>query len=88
MAIVVAGPLANFVPAIVALPCCSRRSAGCSRRPRSARCTDSPAAAAGPVPGDRIIEANGDPIESQELQVIVRGHPEQTTFTIERAGAG
>jgi regulator of sigma E protease len=49
---------------------------------------DSPAAAAGLMPGDRILAVEADPLESfEELQLIVRGHPaEPLTFTIERAG--
>ena len=89
MAIVVAGPLANFVFAIFAL---ALLFATVGRPFTPAEVgevqADSPAAAAGLVPGDRIVAVDGDPIESfEELQAIVRGHPEQTlTFTIERAG--
>jgi regulator of sigma E protease len=89
MAIVVAGPLANFVFAIFAL---ALLFATVGRPFTPAEVgevqADSPAAVAGLAPGDRIVAVNGDPIESfEELQNIVRSHPEETlAFTIERAG--
>src|SRR5262245_22968280 len=89
MAIVVAGPLANFVFAIFAL---ALLFATVGRPFTPAEVgevqVDSPAAVAGLTPGDRIVAVNGDPIESfEELQNIVRSHPEETlAFTIERAG--
>jgi regulator of sigma E protease len=89
MAIVVAGPLANFVFAMIAL---ALLFATVGRPFTPAEVGEvqpgSPAAAAGLLPGDRILAVDGDATESfEELQAIVRERPEQTlAFTIERAG--
>jgi regulator of sigma E protease len=89
MAIVAAGPLANFVFAMLAL---AMLFATVGRPFTPAEVgevqADSPAAAAGLMPGDRIVAVDGEPLESfEQLQGIVRGRPEETlTFTIERAG--
>jgi regulator of sigma E protease len=89
MTIVVAGPLANFVFAIIALALLFA-TVGRPFTPAEVGEVqpDSPAAVAGLAPGDRILAVNGEPIESfEELQIIVRGRPEETLkFTIERAG--
>src|SRR5690606_7389784 len=89
MAIVLAGPMAHFVFAIVELALLSA-TVGRPFTPADVGEVqpDSPAAAAGLMPGDRIVAVGGDPLESfEELQLIVRGHPgEPLTFTIERAG--
>jgi regulator of sigma E protease len=89
MAIVVAGPLANFVFAIIALALLFA-TVGRPFTPAEVGEVqpDSPAAVAGLMPGDRILAVNGEPIESfEELQIVVRGRPAETlTFTIERAG--
>ena len=89
MAIVFAGPMANFVFAIIALALLFA-TVGRPFTPAEVGEVqpDSPAAAAGLMPGDRIMAVENDPLESfEELQLIVRGHPaEPLTFTIERAG--
>ena len=89
MAIVFAGPMANFVFAIIALALLFA-TVGRPFTPAEVGEVqpDSPAAAAGLMPGDRIMAVETDPLESfEELQLIVRGHPaEPLTFTIERAG--
>jgi regulator of sigma E protease len=89
MAIVAAGPLANFVFAMLAL---AMLFATVGRPFTPAEVgevqANSPAQAAGLIPGDRIVAVDGEPLESfEQLQGIVRGRPEETlTFTIERAG--
>src|ERR671919_377767 len=89
MAIVVAGPMANFVFAVVALALLFA-TVGRPFTPAEVGEVqpDSPAAVAGLMPGDRILAVNGEPIESfEQLQIVVRDHPgEPLTFTIERAG--
>lgn len=89
MAIVVAGPLANFVFAIVALGLLFA-TVGRPFTPAEVGEVDAggAAAAAGLLPGDRIAAVDGDEIESfEQLQVIVRDSPDVTLdFTIERAG--
>ncbi|MGH6902510.1 MAG: RIP metalloprotease RseP [Geminicoccaceae bacterium] len=90
MAIVVAGPFANFVFAMIALALLFA-TVGRPFTPAEVGEVqpDSPAEAAGLMPGDRILAVDGATIASfEELQSIVRGHPEQTlTFTIGRADA-
>jgi regulator of sigma E protease len=89
MAIVVAGPAANFVFAIVAL---AILFAVVGRPFTPAEVGDvqagSPAAAAGLLPGDRIVSVEGEAVESFEaLQVIVResaGKP--LALVVEREG--
>jgi regulator of sigma E protease len=89
MAIVVAGPVANFVFAIVVL---GLLFATVGRPVTPAEVGEvqegSAAAAAGLEPGDRIIAVDGEPLASfEELQLVVRDSPGvPLTFTIERAG--
>jgi regulator of sigma E protease len=89
MAIVAAGPLANFVFAMIAL---AMLFATVGRPFTPAEVGEvqagSPAEAAGMMHGDRILEVNGQPVESfEQLQLIVRGNPGETlNFTIGRAG--
>ncbi len=89
MAIVVAGPCANFVFAIVVL---GLLFATVGRPVTPAEVGEvqpgSAAEAAGLRPGDRIVAVDGKPIASfEELQVVVRDSPGVTlAFTIERAG--
>jgi regulator of sigma E protease len=89
MAIVAAGPFANFIFAIVAL---GLLFATVGRPVTPAEVgevqPDSAAAEAGLLPGDRIAAVDGAALASfEELQVIVRDSPGTTlTFTIERAG--
>ena len=89
MAIVFAGPLANFVFAIVALALLFA-TVGRPFTPAEVGEVqpDSPAAVARLMPGDRIVAVDGAPIESfEQLQLVVRDRPGETiTFTIERAG--
>jgi regulator of sigma E protease len=89
MAIVFAGPCANFVFAMIALAFLFA-TVGRPFTPAEVGEVqpDSPAAAAGLVPGDRILAVEGAALDSfEELQGIVRGRPEETlTFTIGRAG--
>lgn len=78
MAIVAAGPAANFVFAIVVLAVLFAVS-GRPFTPAEVGSVqpDSPAAAAGMLPGDRILEAGGEPVDSFEsLQEIVRASAE------------
>ena len=88
-AIVVAGPLANFVFAIVAL---AILFALVGRPFTPAEVgevqAESAAEAAGLLPGDRIVAVGDEAIESfEELQGIVRVAPgEPLTFTIARGG--
>jgi regulator of sigma E protease len=89
MAIVVAGPVANFVFAIVALAILFVAVGRPFTPPEvGAVQPDSPAAAAGLVPGDRVIAVDGAAIQSfEELQVVVRGSAgRELQLTIERDG--
>ncbi|MGH6944776.1 MAG: RIP metalloprotease RseP [Geminicoccaceae bacterium] len=89
MGIVVAGPMANFVFAIVVL---AFLFATVGRPFTPAQVgevqPDSAAEAAGLAPGDRIVAVNGNEIESfEQLQVVVRDSPGvPLTFAIERQG--
>jgi regulator of sigma E protease len=89
MAIVVAGPFANFLFAIVVL---GLLFATVGRPVTPAEVGEvqagSAAAAVGLQPGDRIVAVDGEPIASfEDLQGVVRDSPGKTlTFTIERAG--
>lgn len=89
MAIVAAGPAANFIFAIVVLSLLFVFSG----RPFTPAVVgevtpDSPAAAAELMPEDRITAVDGNPVESFEnLQAMVRDQAEvPLTFTIERDG--
>jgi regulator of sigma E protease len=89
MAIVAAGPAANFLFAIVVLSLLFVVSG----RPFTPAVVgdvtpESPAATAGLLPGDRIAAVDGTTIESFEnLQVLVRDNAEvPLAFTIERGG--
>ncbi|HEX6142660.1 MAG TPA: RIP metalloprotease RseP [Geminicoccaceae bacterium] len=88
-AIVVAGPLANFVFAIVALALLFALVGRPFTPPEVGEVQEAGAAAeAGIQPNDRIVAVDGTPIASfEELQEIVRTAPgEPLAFTIERAG--
>ena len=89
IAIVFAGPAANFVFAIVVLAALFSLS-GRPFTPAEVGAVQegSPAAAAGLLPGDRIVGIGGDPVDSFEsLQVIVReSSGEALEFHIERDG--
>jgi regulator of sigma E protease len=89
MAIVVAGPMANFVFAIVALAILFAAVGRPFTPPEvGAVQPDSPAAAAGLSPGDKITAVDGEPIASfEELQATVResaGRP--LVFALTRDG--
>jgi regulator of sigma E protease len=90
MAIVVAGPLANFLFAIAALAILFA-VVGRPFTPAEVGAVqpDSPAAAAGLLPGDRVVSVEGQPVESFEaLQGIVRDRAgEPLAFDLERDGA-
>jgi regulator of sigma E protease len=89
MAIVAAGPLANFVFAIVAL---GLLFATVGRPVTPAEVGEvqpgSAAEAAGLLPGDRIVAVDGETLASfEELQLVVRDSPDTTLlFGIERDG--
>ncbi len=86
-AIVAAGPLANFLFAVVLLAILFMVS-GRPFTPAEIGAVqpESPAAAAGLRPGDRVLAVDGQPIESfEELQAIVRAAPETPLrFTVLR----
>jgi regulator of sigma E protease len=89
MAIVAAGPIANLLFAIVVLGVLFATVG----RPFTPAVVgevqaDSAAAAAGLLPGDRIVAVDQEPLASfEQLQGIVRGQPDvPLTFAIERDG--
>lgn len=90
MAIVVAGPAANFIFAILAMTILF----SVSGRPFTPAeigevLPDSPAAEAQLLPGDRITAVDGVDVESfQDLQGIVQTRPDnELVFTLDRDGA-
>jgi regulator of sigma E protease len=89
MAIVFAGPAANFLFAIVALALLFAIS-GRPFTPAEVGTVqpDSPAQAAGLQPGDRILAVDGDEIASfEQLQGVVRASAGRTLlFAVDRAG--
>lgn len=90
MAIVFAGPGANFIFAIIALALLFVFSGRPFTPPEVGEVqADSPAAAAGLQPGDRILAVGGAEIASfEELQRIVAESAGETlTLSVERAGA-
>jgi regulator of sigma E protease len=89
MAIVAAGPLANFLFAIVVLSVLFVVSGRPFTPPVVGEVSpESPAAAAGLEPGDRITAVDGSAVESFEaLQVLVRDQAEEPLlFTVDRGG--
>jgi regulator of sigma E protease len=89
MAIVAAGPFANFLFAIVALALLFVIVGRPFTPPEVGEVQpESPAASAGLQPGDLIVEVDGRALASfEELQAIVRDAPErQLTFALERDG--
>jgi regulator of sigma E protease len=89
MAIVVAGPMANFVFAIVALALLFAVVGRPFTPPEIGTVQpESPAAAAGLLPGDRITAVDGTAIQSfEDLQALVRGSAgTPLLFTIARDG--
>jgi regulator of sigma E protease len=90
MAIIVAGPGANFVFAIVILALLFTFNGRPFTPPEVGSVQEgSPAAAAGLLPGDRIVGVGDETIESFEgLQAVVRDRAEEPlAFVIERDGA-
>ncbi|MCH7565182.1 MAG: RIP metalloprotease RseP [Gemmatimonadetes bacterium] len=89
-AIILGGPLANFVLAIIILACMFA-TVGQRITPADISIVqpDSPAEAAGMMPGDRIIGIDGQAIDRFEaLQMIVRASAgEPLNFTVLRDGA-
>lgn len=89
MAIVAAGPAANFLFAIVVLAFFFAFVGRPFTPPVVGEVLpDTPAAAAGLQPGDRIVAVEDEPVESfEQLQLLVRDRPgEPLRFTIERQG--
>ncbi len=89
-AIILGGPAANFILAIIILACMFA-TVGQRITPADISMVqpDSPAEAAGMMPGDKIIGIDGEAIDRFEtLQMIVRGSAgEPLTFTVLRDGA-
>lgn len=89
-AVVVAGPLANFLLAIVIFATLFMTFGKQETAPRvDAIVPDSAAAEAGFQPGDLVLSINGRPIESfRDMQEIVSLNAgEQLNFVVERGGA-
>lgn len=89
MAVVVAGPAANFLFAILLLAVLFSVSGRPFTPPVVGEVVpDSPAATAGMAGGDRVVAVDGEPIDSfEELQEIVRGHADQPLlFKVARDG--
>jgi regulator of sigma E protease len=89
MAIVFAGPAANFVFAILVLAALFVFSGQPFTPPEVGAVQEgSPAAAAGLEPGDRVVAIGGGAIESfEQLQAVVRESPARPLrLTVERAG--
>ena len=89
MAIVVAGPMANFLFAIIVLALLFSLVGRPFTPPVVGEVVPgSPAEAAGLQPGDRILAVDGQPVESfEQLQLLVRDRPgEPLAFTIAREG--
>lgn len=88
-AVVAAGPIANFLLAIVIFALLFSLNGRPVIEARiSAVEPGTPAAEAGFQPGDLILSVDGEPIESfSEVQRIVSGSPgEEMTFVVEREG--
>ena len=88
-AIVFAGPAANFVFAIIVLTCLFVISGRPFTPPVVGQVVEnSPAAAAGIKPGDRVTQIDGMPVESfEQLQTLVAPRPnEKVTVTLDRDG--
>jgi regulator of sigma E protease len=89
MAIVAAGPFANFLFAIVALALLFATVGRPFTPPDVGAVQEGgPAATAGLLPGDRITAVNGSPIQSfEDLQAIVRESADQALrVTVDRQG--
>jgi regulator of sigma E protease len=89
-AVVAAGPLANFLFAVLLLAALFVVSGRPFTPAEIGQVQpDSPAAAAGLLPGDRVTAVDGRGIESfEELQAIVRSSPARPlAFTVLRGGA-
>ncbi len=89
-AVVVAGPLANFVLAIVIFATLFMTFGKQETTPRiDSVLPDSAAAEAGFQPGDLVLSINGRPIESfgDMQQIVSLNADEQLDFVVERAGA-
>lgn len=89
-AIVAAGPIANFLLAIVIFALMFSLLGVRSTAPRVDEVVpDSPAAVAGFMPGDVILEIEGDPVESfnDVLRTVSTSPGRELTFKVDRGGA-